>query len=74
MTIELAEWIVAAVEVYLGVGALFALAFVLAGAERIDPGAQGMTLAARLLIFPGAAALWPVMLAKWLGRKAPPVS
>lgn len=74
MTIEFAEWIVGTLGAYLAIGAVFALAFVVRGASRIDPGAKGMSLPARMLIFPGAAALWPVMLLKWLTQKAPPVS
>jgi hypothetical protein len=52
--------------VYTGVGVLFGSAFVAVGASRIDGGARGAPLAFRLLIFPGAAALWPLLLRKWL--------
>lgn len=74
MTLELAQAIVTAMAVYLGIGAAFALAFVVAGASRIDPAARGMPWPARLLIAPGAAALWPLLLARWLGRREPPVA
>jgi hypothetical protein len=46
----------------LGVG----LAFVSAGVSRILPGACTFTPGARLLILPGAAALWPYVLVRWL--------
>ena len=58
---------------YLGVGAVFALGFAIWGAARIDPAARGMPIAARLLILPGAAALWPLLLWKCMLRRPPPV-
>lgn len=74
MTVELAGWIVGVLEGYLAVGAVFGLAFVARGVSRIDPAALGMPLAARVLIFPGVAALWPLMLVKWLRQRVPPAS
>ena len=50
---------------YLGVGVLFAVPFAFVGAARIDPDAAGATLGFRLLILPGAVALWPVLLLRW---------
>ena len=60
-----------ALGVYLGVGVLFAVPFAFVGAARIDPDAAGATLGFRLLILPGAAALWPVLLVRWR-RGGPP--
>jgi hypothetical protein len=57
------------VGVYAAVGALFALAFVMVGVERVDGGARGAGFLFRVLIFPAAAALWPVMLVKWIRAK-----
>lgn len=74
MSIHTAEVIVALLGVYLVLGLVFALTFVTRGAAAIDPAAQGMPLLARLLVLPGAAALWPLMLWKWLTRQSPPVS
>jgi hypothetical protein len=74
MMLGTAQAIVTAMAVYLGIGAAFALAFVVAGATRIDPAARGMPWPARLVIAPGAAALWPLLLAKWLRRREPPVA
>jgi hypothetical protein len=45
------------------------IAFVAAGAVRVLPGSASFTPGARLLILPGAAALWPYVLIRWL--KAP---
>ena len=49
---------------YAAVGVLTALAFVCVGVTRVQPAA--VSLGARILILPGAAALWPYVLARWL--------
>ena len=72
MSIQWAGWVVAMCSAYLALGAAFALAFVTCGAARIDPDARGMPWAARCLLFPGAALLWPLLLFKWSTQKAPP--
>ena len=60
---------------YLGVGVVFGLAFAIWGVTRLDPAAQDMPVAARLLIVPGAAALWPLLLwMAWRRRQSPSVS
>ncbi len=74
MTVEVAEWIVGLLEGYLALGTVFASAFVARGVSRIDPAAAGMPWSARLLIFPGVAALWPLMLVKWWRQRVPPIS
>lgn len=56
---------------YVGVGAVFALGFALWGVARIDPAAHGMPVTVRLLILPGAAALWPLLLCKLVLRQPP---
>jgi len=59
-----------ALEIYAAIGVLFAMAFVGAGVNRIDPIARNSTVGFRVMIFPGAAALWPFLLARWIqGRK-----
>jgi len=51
---------------YAAAGLVFAAAFVAHGAATIDNAARGAPLGFRLLIFPGAAALWPLLLTKWI--------
>lgn len=51
--------------VYALVGLVFALVFLPFGARRIDPAARGAAWGFYVLIFPGTAVLWPVVLAKW---------
>lgn len=72
MSIDLAQGLMGAAAAYLGLGLLFAAAFVWAGAPSIDPAARGMPWPARLLLVPGAALLWPLMLFKWVARRSPP--
>ena len=59
--------------VYLGLGFVFAVAFAFFGARRIDPHAAQGSWGFRLLIIPGAMALWPILLRRWLlGLDKPP--
>lgn len=74
VSVEAARWIVAAVAAYAGIGLVFALAFVAVGAAHIDPAARGMPWSVRLLLLPGAAALWPLLCIKWWTRQPPPVA
>lgn len=74
MTMAWAGWIVGAFGVYFAAGVLFAVVLVATGLPRIDAATQGMPWSARLLILPGIAMLWPLMLVKWLTRAAPPAS
>jgi hypothetical protein len=60
-----AELFVGLLGLYGGIGILFAIPFAIAGAQQIDAGAKGAGLAFRLLILPGAAAFWPLLLNRW---------
>ena len=48
---------------YLAVGLMIAIAFVVAGVTRVQP--APVTLGARILLLPGALALWPIVLNRW---------
>lgn len=67
-----AEWIVAVAVGYAAVGLLFGLAFVTIGVTRLDPAARGTSVAFRVLILPGAVALWPFLLLKWVSAARAP--
>jgi hypothetical protein len=56
-------WLIAA---YGLCGILFAIPFAALGAGRIDAAARHSGLPFRLVIIPGAAALWPFLLLKWV--------
>jgi hypothetical protein len=57
----LAQIIVWLLGVYLSVGVLFSLFFVVFGAGRIDPSVQQSTRSFRVMIVPGVIALWPLL-------------
>jgi len=59
--------------IYLLCGLVFAVPFVVVGVKRIDPHALHGSWGFRLLIFPGAMALWPLLLRRWMsGIHEPP--
>lgn len=65
------EVILAIVLFYALVGVVFAFFFVIRGASALDPSAKGGPWGFRVLIFPGSAALWPVLFSKIIrARKA----
>lgn len=70
MTEQIAAIIWVALGGYLGVGLCVAIATLAFGLPRLEPGAAGMPLRVRLLIAPGLAALWPLVLARVSGLKA----
>lgn len=51
---------------YAGIGVVFAAVFVLAGIGRVDPVAREAPLGFRLIVMPGCAALWPLLLRRWM--------
>jgi hypothetical protein len=59
-----AAFLLNALAIYAGVGAVVALAFVAFGVTRVQP--MAMSLGARILILPGAVALWPYLLTRWI--------
>ena len=63
---QIVIWFVEALFLYAAVGAVFAVAFVTAGVQRVDPDARGSGIVFRLLILPGSAAFWPLLLRRWI--------
>jgi hypothetical protein len=61
----LAKAFVYGLEVYAGLGFIFALVFVRVGVQRLDSEALGTGAGFRLLILPGVAAFWPIFLYRW---------
>ena len=49
---------------YIAAGVVTALAFVTFGVTRVQP--APVSLGARILILPGAVALWPYVMIRWL--------
>lgn len=60
-----AMWVLWALGGWLGVGLGVGIPFVLFGVTRVDPAAEG-SWTFRLVILPGVAALWPIVLAWWI--------
>lgn len=60
--------LVDALTVYAVAGAAFGAAFVTWGIQRVDPVAEHAPLGFRLIVLPGAAALWPLLLLRWAWR------
>jgi hypothetical protein len=58
---------------YAALGLAFAAYFVTVASGRLDPAARGTPVGVRLLLVPGAAALWPLLLRKCVrGMGGPP--
>jgi hypothetical protein len=51
---------------YAVAGVAIGIAFVAFGVTRVLPEPAPVTLGARILLFPGTAALWPYVLVRWL--------
>ena len=63
------ELFVTLLEAYAAIGLLFACIFVAVGIIQVDPLSRGSGIGFRLIILPGVAALWPVMLKRWIQGK-----
>ena len=51
---------------YIAVGIVIGFAFLLFGVTRVFPHPVSVTTGARILLLPGAALLWPLVLRRWL--------
>jgi len=60
------EIILILVLVYLLLGVLFVLPFLLKGLTKVDTGAHGGSIGFKLIIIPGVIVFWPVLLRKWI--------
>jgi hypothetical protein len=58
----------AAIGLYALAGLITALAFVTTGVTRVLPHPAPVTIGARILLIPAAAALWPYVLYRWRNR------
>jgi len=60
------ELFLVSLAIYLSIGIMFSFGFVARGARRIDPVISSASIGVKLLIFPGGALIWPVLLLKWI--------
>jgi hypothetical protein len=61
-----------ALALYALIGLATAVAFVTVGVNQVLPPAATVTPGARILLLPGAAVLWPYVLARWLKSPSAP--
>jgi Na+-driven multidrug efflux pump len=52
--------------VYLLMGVLFVIPFLMKGLKKVDEGAHGSTVGFKIIIIPGVIVLWPMLLSKWM--------
>jgi hypothetical protein len=62
----LAPLLLGAAMLYSLTGIVVALSFVTLGLAAVLPAGRPVTIGARILFVPGAAALWPIVLQRWL--------
>jgi hypothetical protein len=60
----IATTIAIVVGLYVAAGLVAGVAFVVAGITKVQ--SAPVTLGARILLLPGATALWPLVLSRWL--------
>lgn len=71
---QIASLLLTVIYAYAAVGGLVALAVLGAGLERVDHEAEGAGIGFRAIIFPGAVALWPLLLVRAIrGGGEPPL-
>ena len=58
------------VGIYVAIGFVFMIPFIIRGANKIDEGAHGSSVGFRIIIIPGVIIFWPFLLQKWLKAKA----
>lgn len=61
---DMARWILEGLGVYLALGVVFSVPFAFGLVGRVSPAARGAGWGFRLMILPGCAAVWPVLV--WL--------
>jgi hypothetical protein len=54
------------VAIYLALGFLFLIPFIIKGVNKIDEGTHGSSIGFRIIIMPGVIVFWIVLLNKWI--------
>ena len=54
--------------IYLVLGVLFVIPFLMKGLNKIDEGAHGSTIGFKIIIIPGVIVFWPVLLSIWMKK------
>jgi hypothetical protein len=58
--------IVIVIAIYLSLGVVFAIPFIMRGVTKIDEGANDSKWGFRVIIIPGTIIFWPFLLKKWV--------
>ena len=66
---KMVEILLIIVAIYLVLGVLFVIPFLMKGLNKIDEGANGSTIGFKIIIIPGVIVFWPVLLSKWTKKK-----
>jgi len=66
MTMTILNIILVIIAIYLACGFVFAIPFVIRGADKIDEGVHGTTWGFRVIILPASVIFWPLLLKKWI--------
>ena len=65
----MAEILLIIAAIYLALGVLFVIPFLMKGLNKIDEGTRGAGIGFRIIIIPGCIVFWPVLLKKWRSLK-----
>lgn len=57
------------VSIYLLLGVLFVIPFLIKGLTKVDEDAHGGTIAFKIIIIPGVIVFWPLLLSKWMKNR-----
>ena len=60
------ETVLIIVLIYLVLGILFVIPFLMKGLTKVDEGAHGGTIGFKIIIIPGVIVFWPALLSKWM--------
>lgn len=72
MSTTIASWILGFAGLYLLIGLVFTVPFLLLRLTKSDPDAANSTIGFKLLILPGVIILWPALAMRWAkGINAP---
>jgi len=60
------EIVLIIVSIYLLLGVLFVIPFLIKGLTKVDEGARDGTIGFKIIIIPGVIVFWPLLLRKWV--------
>ena len=66
MAMTILNIILVIIATYLACGFVFAIPFVIRGADKIDEGTHGAAWGFRVIILPASIVFWPLLLKKWI--------